>query len=51
MLPLVVDADGRIVWVPGQAVGEAFRVLDPSQGVLLLRVRRLGPAGGGTNPG
>jgi tRNA(Ile)-lysidine synthase len=49
-LPLVVDANGRIVWVPGQAIGHAFRVVDPSQGVILLRVRRLGPAGAGEHP-
>jgi tRNA(Ile)-lysidine synthase len=44
-LPLVVDAGDRIVWVVGQAVGEAFRVVDPSQGVILLKVKRLGGPG------
>ena len=44
-LPLVVDAQDRIVWVPGQSVAEDFRVLDPSRGVILLRVRRLGGVG------
>jgi tRNA(Ile)-lysidine synthase len=39
-LPLVVDQQDRIVWVVGQAVAEDFRVTDPSQGVLLLKVRR-----------
>jgi tRNA(Ile)-lysidine synthase len=39
-LPLVVDGRDRIVWVVGQAVAEDFRVTDPSQGVLLLKVRR-----------
>jgi tRNA(Ile)-lysidine synthase len=39
-LPLVVDHNDRIVWVVGQAVAEDFRVTDPSQGVLLLKVRR-----------
>ena len=39
-LPLVVDRRDRIVWVVGQAVAEDFRVTDPSQGVLLLKVRR-----------
>jgi tRNA(Ile)-lysidine synthase len=39
-LPLVVDQRDRIVWVVGQAVAEDFRVTDPSQGVLLLKVRR-----------
>ena len=41
-LPLVVDALGRIVWVPGQAVAEEFKVSASSQSVILLRVRRLG---------
>jgi tRNA(Ile)-lysidine synthase len=41
-LPLVVDARGRIVWVPGQAVADDFKVSDTSQSVILLRVRRLG---------
>jgi tRNA(Ile)-lysidine synthase len=40
-LPLVVDGRDRIVWVVGQAVAEDFRVTDPSQGVLLLKVRRI----------
>ena len=40
LLPLVVDGRDRIVWVVGQAVAEDFRVMDPSQGVLLLKVRR-----------
>ena len=44
-LPLVVDANDRIVWVVGQSVAEDFRVTDPSRGVLLLKVRRLGGPG------
>jgi tRNA(Ile)-lysidine synthase len=44
-LPLVVDAGDRIVWVVGQSVAEGFRVLDPSQGVILLKVKRLGGPG------
>jgi tRNA(Ile)-lysidine synthase len=44
-LPLVVDAQDRIVWVAGQSVAEGFRVLDSSQGVILLKVRRLGGPG------
>jgi tRNA(Ile)-lysidine synthase len=39
-LPLVVDGRDRIVWVVGQSVAEDFRVTDPAQGVLLLKVRR-----------
>jgi tRNA(Ile)-lysidine synthase len=44
-LPLVVDGGDRIVWVVGHSVGEDFRVIDPSTGVLLLKVRRLGGVG------
>lgn len=44
-VPLVVDAHDRIVWVVGQSVAEDFRVTDPSQGVILLKVRHLGGPG------
>ena len=44
-LPLVVDGDDRIVWVVGHAVSEDFRVTEPSQGVILLKARRLGGPG------
>ena len=44
-LPLVVDGDDRIVWVVGQSVAEDFRVTEPSQGVILLKARRLGGLG------
>lgn len=44
-LPLVVDGSDRIVWVVGQAIGEDFRVTAPSQGVILLKARRLGGEG------
>jgi tRNA(Ile)-lysidine synthase len=44
-VPLVVDGRDRIVWVVGQAVAEDFRVTDPSQGVILLKVRHLGGVG------
>ena len=44
-LPLVVDSDDRIVWVVGQSVAEDFRVTGPSQGVILLKARRLGGEG------
>jgi tRNA(Ile)-lysidine synthase len=44
-VPLVVDAHDRIVWVVGQSVAEDFRVTDPSQGVILLKVRHLGGVG------
>ena len=44
-IPLVVDARDRIVWVVGQSVAEDFRVTDPSQAVILLKVRHLGGVG------
>jgi tRNA(Ile)-lysidine synthase len=39
-VPLVVDETDRIVWVAGYGIDEAFRVTDPSQAVLVLRLRR-----------
>jgi tRNA(Ile)-lysidine synthase len=44
-VPLVVDRRDRIVWVVGQSVADDFRVTDPSQGVILLKVRHLGGPG------
>jgi len=44
-VPVVVDGRDRIVWVVGQSVAEEFRVRDPSQGVILLKVRHLGGPG------
>ena len=41
-LPLVVDAQDRIVWVVGHGVAEGFRASAPSPGVILLKARRLG---------
>ncbi|HEY2907561.1 MAG TPA: tRNA lysidine(34) synthetase TilS [Vicinamibacterales bacterium] len=40
-VPIVVDGEGRIVWVAGHAIDTAFRVTDPAQGVLILRLRRV----------
>jgi tRNA(Ile)-lysidine synthase len=39
-VPLVVDGSDRIVWVAGYGIDEAFRVTDPSQAVLVLRLTR-----------
>jgi tRNA(Ile)-lysidine synthase len=39
-VPLVVDGSGQIVWVAGYGIDEAFRVTDPSQSVLLLRLKQ-----------
>jgi tRNA(Ile)-lysidine synthase len=40
-VPIVVDDCDRIVWVAGHAIDDEFRVTDPAQGVLLLRLRQL----------
>jgi tRNA(Ile)-lysidine synthase len=40
-VPIVVDATDRIIWVAGYGIDEAFRVTDPSQSVLLLRLRQV----------
>ena len=39
-VPLVVDGGGRIVWVAGFGIDEAFRVTNAAQAVLLLRLTR-----------
>jgi tRNA(Ile)-lysidine synthase len=36
-VPLVVDAEGRIVWVAGLAVSEEFRVTDHTRAVVILK--------------
>ena len=41
-IPLVVDEWDRIVWVAGHGVSEDFRVTDPAQPVLILRLKPLG---------
>ena len=42
LVPLVVDETGRIVWVAGYGIDEAFQVTDASQAVILLRLKLLG---------
>jgi tRNA(Ile)-lysidine synthase len=37
-VPLVVDEQDRIVWVAGHTIGHEFRVTDPAQAVLILRL-------------
>ena len=41
-VPIVVDADGRIVWVIGFGIGHDFRAGEGSESVLTLRVSVLG---------
>jgi tRNA(Ile)-lysidine synthase len=41
-VPLVVDDGNAIVWVAGHAIDERFRVRDPAQAVVILRLKLLG---------
>jgi tRNA(Ile)-lysidine synthase len=41
-VPIVVDNMDRIVWVAGYGIDEAFRVTDPAQAVLILKLKALG---------
>ena len=41
-IPLVVDERDRILWVAGFGIDEAFRVTDPAQAVIMLRLKLLG---------
>jgi tRNA(Ile)-lysidine synthase len=39
LVPLVVDKEDRIVWVAGHTIDEDFRVTDPAQAVIVLRLK------------
>ena len=39
-MPLVVDSDDRVVWVPGHALDEAYRVTPGDDGVVVLKLTR-----------
>ena len=41
-VPLVVDETDRIVWVAGFGIDEAFRVTDPAQAVIILKIKAVG---------
>ena len=41
-VPLVVDANDRIVWVAGHQIDDEFRVTDGSQGVVILTFKAVG---------
>ena len=41
-VPIVVDGADRIVWVAGYGIDETFRVTDPAQAVVVLRLKLLG---------
>jgi len=40
LVPLVVDEQDRIAWIPGHAVGEAFGARTQSDAVVVLILRR-----------
>jgi tRNA(Ile)-lysidine synthase len=40
-VPIIVDETDRIVWVAGYGIDEAFRVTDPAQAVLILKLRQV----------
>ena len=40
-VPLVVDRSDRIIWVAGHGIDERFRVMDPAQAVVVLRLRQV----------
>jgi tRNA(Ile)-lysidine synthase len=42
LVPIVVDATGRIIWVGGVTVAEECRVTAPGGGVVVLKVHRKG---------
>jgi tRNA(Ile)-lysidine synthase len=42
VVPIVVDRFDRIVWVAGHAINEDFRVTDPAQAVIILRLKAVG---------
>lgn len=41
-IPIVTDVGGRIVWVAGHALDRDFRVTDPAQAVVILRLKAVG---------
>jgi tRNA(Ile)-lysidine synthase len=50
-VPIVVDDRDHIVWVAGHGIDEAFRVTDPSQKVVVLKLRTLHPTAQKTRGG
>jgi tRNA(Ile)-lysidine synthase len=40
-VPIVTDTEGRIVWVAGHVLGEEFRVTERTNGVIILKLRRI----------
>jgi tRNA(Ile)-lysidine synthase len=42
LVPIVATETDQIVWVAGHAIDDAFRVTDPAQAVLVLRLKLSG---------
>ena len=42
LVPIVVDATDRIVWVAGHEIDDEFRVTDAAQTVIILRLKGVG---------
>ena len=40
-IPIVTDVHGRIVWVAGHVVSEDFRVTEHTNGMIILKLRRI----------
>jgi tRNA(Ile)-lysidine synthase len=40
-VPLVVDDANRIIWVAGYGIDEAFRITDPAQAVIILKLKHV----------
>tara|TARA_B100001123_G_C15345680_1_gene1037008 strand:- start:20460 stop:21869 length:1410 start_codon:yes stop_codon:yes gene_type:complete len=41
-VPIVTDAEHRIVWIVGHTISEKFRVTNDTKGMLILKVAKLG---------
>jgi tRNA(Ile)-lysidine synthase len=46
LVPIVVDRSDRIVWVAGHAIADEFRVTEPAQAVIILRLKQVQWPGG-----
>ena len=52
LVPVITDADGRLIWVAGHVLAEDFRVTTDTNAVVILKLRRIGAkrAGSGRGP-
>ena len=49
-MPIVTDANDRIIWVPGHALAEEFRVTEGTNAVVVLKLRPIHPRGRESSP-